>query len=307
MPAPPPFTPISITPDDLSGWSDRAPLSMRLAQAWAKYAPRGKGWVPRIVGRQFGKHWRAVIRSRNGLALAVDPIAFDTYAPIAAKGDWDEAVLQACVAILKSGDVFYDIGANVGYISLSVAKALADSVKVYGFEPQPSLAHHAALSAPLNTLENVQIYACMLGETAGFADLYLSAHSIHASGVTREAGAPKISCPIYRLDDLVASGALPIPTLIKIDVEGAELNVLRGASALLRDHSPYIAFETDMNADRFGYTRKDLIDFLRDRADYSFMAIEAGSDRLRAVSKEHWLDEGIRDMLAVPPRGRMPA
>ncbi len=303
---PPPLTPIAITPGDLTGWSDRAPLTMQLAQAWAKWMPRGKGWIPRIVGRRFGKNWRAVIHSHNRLALAVDPTAFDTYAPIAANGNWDEAVLQTCLAILKPGDVFYDIGANVGYMSLSVAQAFADGVLVHGFEPQPSLAYHAALSAPLNGLENVQIYSCMLGETAGSADLYLSAHSIHASGITREAGAPKISCPMYRLDDLIASGALPAPTLIKIDVEGAELNVLRGGSALLRDHSPYIAFETDMNADRFGYTRKELLDFLRDHADYRFVAIEPAPNPPRLLSIADELDENVRDILAVPPAGIIP-
>lgn len=279
---------------------------MRLAQGWSTWMPRGKGWVPRIVGRTFGEKWQAVIRSRNGLALAVDPAAFDSYAPIAANGDWDESVLQTCLGVLRQGDVFYDIGANVGYMSLSVAKAFHDTVHVHGFEPQPSLAYHAAVSASLNALANVSIYACMLGETAGFADLHLSEHSIHASGVTREAGAPKISCPMYRIDDFIAAGALPVPTLIKIDVEGAELHVLRGAAALLRQHPPYIAFETDMNADRFGYTRKDLLDFLSAQAAYRFVAIEAGATRLRPLNEADRLDEKVRDILAVPPGGVLP-
>lgn len=304
---PPPIAKIAITQGDLVGWGAATPLAMRFALGWAKWMPRGKGWVPRAIGRRFGKHWRAVVRSRNGLALAVDPIAFDSYSPIAANGDWDESVLQTCLAILAPGDVFYDIGANVGYMSLSVAHASRGEVEVHGFEPQPSLAFHAALSAPLNDLPNVSLYSCMLGETAGYADLYLSDHSIHASGVMRGAGTTKISCPMYRMDDLVASGAIPPPTLIKIDVEGAELHVLRGASALLRQHAPHITFETDMNADRFGYGRKDLLDFLRSLTDYRFMAIEVGPNRLRMLNAADELDENVRDILAVPPNGKIPA
>ena len=83
----------------------------------------------------------------------------------------------------------------------------------------------------------------------------------------------RIRCPKVRLDDLLERGLIAPPALIKVDVEGAERQVLAGARRLLEEHQPSVVFESDVNMERFGYTRADLFAQLREAVPYSFFAI----------------------------------
>ena len=76
------------------------------------------------------------------------------------------------------GGVFYDVGANSGYVALEVAKR-APEVEVIAFEPQPGVARTIAVSAALNLLTNVRVYAAMLG-CDGTGTIFLAPNSIHA-------------------------------------------------------------------------------------------------------------------------------
>src|SRR4051794_33340759 len=117
MADPPPVVP---TREELEGWSERSPWPFTVARAWSSHAPRARSWFPRQVGRIVGSQWRTVVRSNVGALLAVDPANLDVYAHIARDGAQDPWVLQACQRLVKPGDVFFDVGANAGFIALSV-------------------------------------------------------------------------------------------------------------------------------------------------------------------------------------------
>jgi FkbM family methyltransferase len=147
---------------------------------------------------------------------------------------------------LRAGDVFFDVGANVGAYSLVAAKWGRAAVRVFAFEP--AFATFAALSrnVSLNDCDGVVVPLPIalsdettLGEFA-YADV-ASGASLHAyAGHVH----PKLAAfrPVlrqhvfsYRLDDLVRGWPIPVPSAIKIDVDGAELAVVRGAAETLRD------------------------------------------------------------------------
>jgi FkbM family methyltransferase len=264
----------SITESDILGWSEEVPLPFRLARWWTKRGPRGKGFVPRFAGRHFCRATRTLIHTEHGAKLAVYPGSLDVYSYIWAHGGtYEPQVVDACQRLLRAGEAAFDIGANVGLVSLELSARFRGQLRLASIEPQPQLARHIAISAKLNAFEKLEVFNCLLSDDEGEQDLYIPAHSIHASVVTRSANAERITCLAVRLDDLVEQRRIPPPTLIKVDVEGAERTVLGGAKRLLAEHQPSVVFESDNNMERFGYSRRDLFARLSKDVAYRFFAI----------------------------------
>lgn len=157
----------------------------------------------------------------------------------------------------KNGGAFYDIGANIGYMAISVANRGPKGLAVVAFEANPQLAQAIALSAEMNDLP-VHVFSAALDETAGEVDFFIPNHAVHASLVSRAQDARRVRVQSVRLDDLVESGKIPPPTMIKIDVEGAEMRVFSGAEKTLRTHKPAVIYECDINLKRFGKIQADV-------------------------------------------------
>lgn len=287
------------------GWRSDQPLSFQLALAWRRHGPIGKSAIPRMIGRTWGKGMRTTIPLASGARLAVDPSNLDVFTNVVANGGWwDRGVTVALCSAIRDGDVVYDIGANAGAITMEVAGRFRDRIKLFAFEPIPSHTQQIAVSVELNDLgDTVKVYEALLGEESGTATLYVPSHSIHASMVAREADAEKLERPIHRLDDLVARGELPAPDVIKIDVEGAELSVFKGALQTFKARPPVILMEADDNMARFNYTRADLLGLLRDVSPgYRFQFVDEHTGALSPLTHEDAaLVSETRNILALPP------
>ncbi len=267
--------PVQINESDLAGWSQRPSLAVALGDWWARHFRRGRGMVPRVLGRTLGRGLRRVMVTRHGAKLAMAPRAFDVFALIKAKGGaWEPHVYETCRDLLQPGDVYYDLGANVGYMTIETAVALGGQVRCVAFEPQPDLARLILVSAQLNGLnDSVLVFDAMIGERPQEAEIKLTSHSVHASAVARERGAVSLKRAMTSIDALVESGVAPPPSVIKIDIEGGELAAFRGAASVIRSHAPHILFEADLNSIRFGYTRDDLIRTLSELAEFEFFDV----------------------------------
>lgn len=150
----------------------------------------------------------------------------------------------AWIATFDPPDVLVDVGANVGMYTVWAAKTRG--IRVFGFEPEAQ--NYALLNRNLllNGLEEqVKVYCLALSDVAGLSELHLSeavvGGSCHSLGervdFRHEPMRPAFSqgCVAARLDDLVDSGSVAQPDHIKIDVDGFEPKVLRGATKVLRD------------------------------------------------------------------------
>jgi FkbM family methyltransferase len=141
---------------------------------------------------------------------------------------------------LRPGDVLYDVGANIGSYSLIAGKAGVEGVRVVAFEP--AYGTYAALcdNVVLNCLEDVVMpLPVLLAERTGGVQLgYASVepgsaeHELDGSGEPHEYRQTVLG---FSLDDLVRQFDLPPPTLLKLDVDGAEPAVLAGAAGTLAD------------------------------------------------------------------------
>jgi len=153
---------------------------------------------------------------------------------------------------IRPGDVFYDIGANVGAYSLIAAKATGNAARVFAFEPSASSFHDLSRNVLLNECAEsvIPLPFALWSDTrpiAFTASSPASGAAHHRAEGTLPSGEPDTVAVFgVRLDDLVERLGLPAPTHAKIDTDGYELDVLRGAErALARPEWRSIIVELD--------------------------------------------------------------
>lgn len=145
----------------------------------------------------------------------------------------EEVVLEDLLDILRPDDVFFDIGANVGSYSCFAGKVI-DSGQIVAFEPEPANAARLQDNAGLNDLD-IDLRRLALSDAVGTAQLKRdgAAPGIGQHALVTDPATHTIEVVQSTADRLVASGNLPAPNVIKIDVEGAEVKVLDGLVATL--------------------------------------------------------------------------
>lgn len=150
------------------------------------------------------------------------------------------AIETFVLSLARSGMSYVDVGANNGYFySLKLARR---GCVVHCFEPDPSIRAHLSRNVIRNGLEaQIRIFGVALGQRSGTVVLTDNRAAMgHVSAAPDSVG---VSVPCERLDDLVARGDVPRIDLMKIDVEGGEHDVLRGALESLRRDRPVILLE----------------------------------------------------------------
>ncbi len=141
---------------------------------------------------------------------------------------------------ITPGAVVFDIGANVGFYSLLAGELVGDSGHVYAFEPSPRNVGFIRKHIRLNHFDHITVFEAAVSDHTGEAFFDLGA-SI-ATGHLADQGALRVD--LVCLDDLLAQGKLRPPDFMKVDVEGAEYDVLCGAQQLLADCRPILFLDT---------------------------------------------------------------
>jgi FkbM family methyltransferase len=168
--------------------------------------------------------------------------------PRYARGDNELPVQETLARHLRPGHVFYDVGANVGFFTVIAARLVGPSGRVLAFEPVPGNAGLARANAAGNGFDNVEVVARAVGRASGRAELALARYS--GGSMLAEVGEPpdprgeRLEVEVVAIDDAVAAGAPP-PDVVKIDVEGAELEVLEGMRRTLASRRPVVVLEVD--------------------------------------------------------------
>ena len=142
---------------------------------------------------------------------------------------------------IRPGDVFFDIGANVGYYSLMAAKLSEPNGKVVAFEPLPRNIAYIQKHVAINKLgDHIKVVEAAVSDRNGtaFFDLSSSTSKGHI------AGEGELEVRTVSLDELVESGEIPTPDVMKVDVEGAEADVLQGARKILSSRHPVLYLDT---------------------------------------------------------------
>ncbi len=177
-------------------------------------------------------------------------------------GTHDERyVVTKLLKIIKSGDICWDIGANIGFYTCLLASQVKDTGAVIAFEPAARTCGYLQENVFLNEFTNVTIV------NKGLADNTEQRHLYYSQAALAE-GTASLKYPNGRtaservtldtIDNLI--GKLPTPDFIKIDVEGYQLEVLRGGEHFLKTHAPLLMAELkdvgETNRDAFSEIEK---------------------------------------------------
>lgn len=151
-------------------------------------------------------------------------------------GLYDLSLSELIKKIVKPGDTVIDIGANIGYTSLIMQKALNNTGSLMSFEPLPDLFNKLKNNLALNSYSssNLKIFNCALSDTTGEAEITIPADFDGNDGIAtleNSASGKKLKIATKTIDSLDLKEKIK---LIKIDVEGHEPAVLRGAGELLK-------------------------------------------------------------------------
>ena len=166
-------------------------------------------------------------------------------------GEYEPFTQKLITSMVKPGSVALDIGANIGIHTITLAKATGPTGKVYSFEPHPTIFNKLITNISLNNLQWVHPIKTALTDTSGTAILCGFDHQTSNEG-TSALGNKASEQPLQKnqfhvttitLDDFVALHNITKLDIIKIDVEGHEINVFNGAIKTLTTLKPIIIFE----------------------------------------------------------------
>ena len=247
----------------------------------------------------------------DGIEVALDRADQSVSGPIIADGFWEPHVETVLRRFLAPGSVFVDIGANVGWHTALASAIVGADGLVYAIEPNPDNARLIAHTIRRNHLSNVRLIPLALAESTGFA-AFRSAIGSNGGFLGPEESSPidpnVTIVPTIRFDDLDIARV----DVIKIDVEGAEPIVLRGARATIERDHPVIVFEfsCEMTERVGGVAARDHLRMFESYG-YQLALIEQPTGSLVPVDDiDRLLGEWgshtrIEDFVALPPGSRV--
>lgn len=192
----------------------------------------------------LSQSWVRVKPCRHGL------FAYDSEDPDVGKnldlyGEFCESEVRLLTSLLKPGDLVIDAGANIGTLAIPLARHVGPQGCVYAFEPQSFASQLLNANAALNTLQNLVVHQTALGAAPGTARLPLvrpgSQNRAARVSLKKEIDGPTETIRIATVDSFNFSKC----TLLKIDVEGMEQEVLTGAQATISKLRPILFVENN--------------------------------------------------------------
>jgi FkbM family methyltransferase len=173
--------------------------------------------------------------------------------------------------LLRAGDVFVDVGANLGWFTVLAAREVGTQGRVFAFEPSSQIRRHLQRSVEINALTNVTVEPFALSDHDGTAVLTGLSDRNAGLGSIMNVPSPDASgscgeeVRTTRFADYCEHAGIRKIRLMKIDVEGAEMKVLQGMQPVIaRKTCDYLTIEiNDQRLRESGYSASHVLDFLR--------------------------------------------
>ncbi|ODS24703.1 hypothetical protein AB835_02185 [Candidatus Endobugula sertula] len=252
-----------------------------------------------IGGRESGSVWSKV----SGGEVLAD---LDDYVGRAAffMGDLDRKITWISRQIIREGDTVFDIGANIGIVTVTLSDLVGSTGVVHSFEPNPLLAKQLLETIEHNQSTNIKLHPVALGAKKDTLELVVPKGNRGAASLVRNAvgdHCDKVEVQVAVLDELCQQEQIQAVRLVKIDVEGYEADVLAGASQLLSTIQPdAILFE--LNERTSDQLLEEPVMQLLQGHGYGFFIIPKNIMRMKLypLNENIHRDDVGHDFLAVP-------
>lgn len=257
-------------------WNHRANHNRRLTViiygiAWQFYK--------RITGRHFD------INIFNNIKIRCYPNSTSASSLIYCSGMPDFHEMRFIKDYLREGDGFIDVGANIGVYTLLAASLVGSSGRVDSFEPGKVAFKRLQENIELNNLSQVHLHSIALGEVSGRVNFLCEQDTTNRIINESDLNEKFITVQSERLDNILS---MENYSMGKIDIEGAELLALRGATRMLSEHNPPVwLLELNGALHSFGFSEQEFSDWLCNQG-YD-LALYDSDKRIMTYELKPWL------------------
>ncbi|WP_317195045.1 FkbM family methyltransferase [Algoriphagus aestuariicola] len=260
--------------------------------------PFGHGRILKLIDRVFFDKipsGEILTKTLYGFPLFIQPsVDRGLEKKIFFTGTYEKGLLHVLDCLLTRGDTVVDAGANIGLISVFCGLRVGKDGMVMAFEPHPETIPILRRNIEVNGLSQVAIYECALGRSSGTAKIYsnLQINRGAASMVDFVKGAPSFDIRVAVLDNILSELGPKRVRLLKVDVEGFEMEVLKGAKMLLScADGPILVIECSLTRLNFQYSIGDLFWFLTEVHHYKVFRFSISKERISRLVPVHSADD----------------
>jgi FkbM family methyltransferase len=238
--------------------------------------------------RKFGGNMKRLkVETKKGFLMALDDIDY-IQKTIQQDRIWEPELTESLDQLISEDDIFYDIGANVGYFSLFCA--CVKKCKVLAFEPDPLNCEIIRLNSKINGVEIKTVQKAISSKQGELKFFRNSADNSGQSGFNSPNPVAEFLVDVTTIDSFIRENPELPPTVIKIDVEGHEYEVILGMLDFLNTCPPrLIVFESNPDAPQ----KLDLIKNKLKQCGYAIRRVETSDD----LDCYNWIAEKLNNQV----------
>lgn len=214
-------------------------------------------------------------------------------------GTYEYPTIKFFSNFVKNGMTIIDVGANVGYHSLILSKFTGEKGRVFSFEPESKNIKILDGNIKLNNFKNIKIITKAASNFNGTIKLFLSNSDnlgVHSTVYIPENVSQNFTeIEAVKLDDFVVEENIDKVDFVKVDVEGAETDVLAGMDKILKKHRPIVVLElVEKLQNMKGFSTKDVKKMMKETYNYdSFQILNNGEIKKLSIESIQYSDNVV--------------
>jgi len=252
---------------------------------------RGSGIVGGVLARILlpKPEHKIIMKTKHDFNLLIDPkVGKGVERCLYNFGTYEFGILKLMENLLRKGDIFVDVGANIGLMSIHASLIVSETGRVLSFEAHPNTIKILQHNIQLNNVENVTAMQLALGSKKSRGKIYSNLHINRGSAslLRPDFKSECFDVEIARFDDFYQSKCLPTIRMVKIDIEGFELEALKGFGNILSGkNAPILIIECSEGRENYQSSKEDMLEYINEINLYHIYKLKNGKERSSKLVK----------------------